>query len=61
MLVFGAEKKEVAVGESIETAMNSVKRFPDAYLFLKDGKPVPMTTVIIDGDVIEAVRIASGG
>ena len=60
-LIFGTEKLVVDPGVTIEHAMISAGKHPDAFLFLLDGKPVPMTTVLHDGIRIEALRVASGG
>lgn len=48
-------------GMTIESAVREAKHFPDAYIFLIDGKPIPMTSVPDEGSVVEAIRIASGG
>ena len=48
-------------GITIEAAVISAGEHPDAFLFLLNGRPIPMTTVPKDGEVIEAIRVASGG
>ncbi|MDR0335026.1 MAG: hypothetical protein LBH69_03985 [Methanomassiliicoccaceae archaeon] len=60
-IIFGAEKLLAESGVTIEAAMISAGRFPDAFIFFSNGRPVPMTAVLKDGDVIETVRVASGG
>jgi sulfur carrier protein len=60
-IILGTKKIDVLIGVTIEDAMLSAGLFPDAFLFLVSGKPVPMTTVLKDGDVIETLRVASGG
>ncbi|MCL2143187.1 MAG: hypothetical protein FWH44_02895 [Methanomassiliicoccaceae archaeon] len=57
----GTEMIDVKEGVTIENAMLSAKRYPDAFLFFLNGRPVPMTSVLRDGDVVEAMRVASGG
>lgn len=58
---FGKEEVGVEAGRTIADALSSMGRFPDTFIFLMEGRPVPMTSVISDDDEIEAVRIASGG
>lgn len=48
-------------GQSIEDAVRSSGLRPDSYLFLIDGTPVPMDVIPIDGTVVKALRVASGG
>ena len=60
-IIFGTKKIDVVNGVTIEKAMISAGLFPDAFLFLSDGRPIPMTTVLDDGDSVEALRVASGG
>ena len=60
-LMTGNERIDAEEGVTIEDAMLSAGKHPDAFLFLSCGRPVPMTTVLKDGDIIEAVRVASGG
>ena len=56
------EKITVKKNETIEKAMLSAGKHPDAFLYLtKSGKPTPMTTVLDEGVIIEAIRVASGG
>jgi len=57
----GKERISVSEGVTIEDAILSAGKHPDSFLFLSNGRPVPMTTVMTDGDEIEAVRVASGG
>jgi hypothetical protein len=58
---FGKETIEVIIGDTIEKTVSGSGRLPDTFLYILNGKPVPMTTVIKDGDIIKALRIASGG
>jgi sulfur carrier protein len=60
-IIFGAEKMRAENGVTIEDAMVSAGKHPDAFIFMLKGRPIPMTTVIRDGDIIDAVRVASGG
>jgi len=61
VLIFGNTAADSDSGITIEDAVASSGRLPDTYIFLSDGRPVPMTTVLKDGDRIEAIRVASGG
>jgi len=57
----GKERIEAFIGDTIEKNISSSGRLPDTFLYILNGKPVPMTTVVKEGDEIKAVRIASGG
>ena len=60
-IILDGKKMSVDNGVTIESAMISAGRHPDAFIFLRSGRPIPMTTVLTDGDIIEAIRVASGG
>ena len=60
-IVIGKERISVKDGATIEGSMISAGKHPDAFLYLLDGKPVPMTRPFKKGDVVEAIRVASGG
>ncbi|UAL08314.1 MAG: hypothetical protein KRP56_03465 [Candidatus Methanogranum gryphiswaldense] len=57
----GKEEKEVIQGMTIESAMVSMKMYPDSFLYLLNGVPIPMDTPIEDGMTIKALKVASGG
>ena len=52
---------EAEAGETIEALMRRSGAVPDAFLFLNNGKPVPMDTPITDGMNVRAIKVASGG
>ena len=52
---------EVEGGVTIEQAVLSRSMHPDSYLYLMNGKPVPMDTVIPEDGEVKVVRVASGG
>lgn len=52
---------EVPAGTTIESAVVSEGLHPDSYLYLIDGKPVPMDTEVPEDAEVRAVRVASGG
>ena len=52
---------EAEAGETIESLMRRSGAVPDAFLFLINGKPVPMDTPITDGMNVRAIKVASGG
>jgi len=60
-IIFGKDSVEVSAGITVEKAVSSAGKLPDTYLYLLNGRPIPMTSTLDDGDVVEAVRIASGG
>jgi sulfur carrier protein len=52
---------ETVCGMTICDAMRSLGFTPDAFIFMVDGRPVPMDTPTTDGVLIKAVKVASGG
>ncbi len=52
---------QAETGETIEALMRRSGIIPDAFLFLINGKPVPMDMPIEDGMNIRAIKVASGG
>ena len=45
----------------IDELMQSWGFYPDSFLYLMAGTPVPSDTVVTDGDEVQALRVASGG
>ncbi|MCL1904794.1 MAG: hypothetical protein FWG19_01550 [Methanomassiliicoccaceae archaeon] len=60
-LIIGKDIISAEDGVTIEKAMISAGKHPDAFLYLFDGRPIPMTTVLDDGMKIDVIRVASGG
>lgn len=54
-------KESLKAEGTIESAVLAAGKNPDSFLFLVDGKPVPMDSVLHDDIVVEAIRVASGG
>lgn len=50
---------EIPPGSTIEDAMRASGRTPDSFIFLLDGRPVPMD--IEPSADVRALRVASGG
>ncbi len=61
MIIITGREIEIPSGTTIEAAVSENGLHPDSYLYLINGRPVPMDTVIGDGDVVKAMRVASGG
>jgi len=61
VILIGKDRFEVPSEGTIGSAILSLDRFPDAFLFLVNGVPVPMDTPIMDDIIIKAVKVASGG
>jgi sulfur carrier protein len=57
----GKDNKDVQVGATIESVMRSLNLYPDSFLYLLNGMPIPMDTSIEDGMAIKALKVASGG
>ena len=60
-LIIGKERMYFEPGITIEDAMTSSGKHPDAFLFLSGGRPIPVTTVMEEGSAVETLRVASGG
>ena len=45
----------------IDELMLSWGFYPDSYLYIMEGIPVPSDTVVSDGEKVDAIRVASGG
>ncbi len=54
--VLDAEK-----GETVEAVMRRNGYVPDAFLYVVDGRPVPMDKPVEDGMAVRAMKVASGG
>ena len=61
ILTLSGKEHSVEPGVTIEEAVRAAGSLPDAFLFLIDGRPVPMDTPIEDGMTIKAVKVSSGG
>ncbi len=48
-------------GLSIEENIKNAGMLPDAYLYIMDGRPIPMDTKVEDSMQIRAIKVASGG
>ncbi len=61
VILVSGEELRAKEGATIESVVSENGLHPDSYLYLVDGKPVPMDTVIADGMTVKAMRVASGG
>ncbi len=52
---------EIPSGMTIQEAVSALGQHPDSFLFLIDGRPVPMDTVPPEDSEVRAMRVASGG
>lgn len=52
-------KEPIECGETIEAGMRRLGMHPDSYLFVVDGRPVPMDTV--PHEDVKVLKVASGG
>jgi len=60
-ITIGGKEHDIACGPTICDAMRSLGLAPDAFIFMIDGRPVPMDTQVADGMSVKAVKVASGG
>ena len=61
MISLSSHNIDASPGMTIEQVILENGLHPDSYLYLIDGKPVPMDTVVEDNTVVKAMRVASGG
>ncbi|MBR1452101.1 MAG: MoaD/ThiS family protein [Candidatus Methanomethylophilaceae archaeon] len=61
MIQISGQEHQVAEGKTVQQAVSDLGFHPDSYLYLVDGRPVPMDTVIADSMTVRAMRVASGG
>ena len=61
MIQISGQEYQVAEGKTVQQAVSDLGFHPDSYLYLVDGRPVPMDTVITDRMTVRAMRVASGG
>lgn len=60
-MLMGSEKYDIPSGISIGEAIRSLGHTPDEFVFVVNGRPVPVDLMTEDGIAITAVRVASGG
>ncbi|MDR0509179.1 MAG: hypothetical protein LBG63_05100 [Candidatus Methanoplasma sp.] len=60
-ITIGGKEHDVPCGSTICDAVRTLGFAPDAFIFMADGKPVPMDTAMIDGTAVKTVKVASGG
>ncbi len=61
MISVSGKSIEASSGMTIEQVISENGLHPDSYLYLIDGKPVPMDTVVSEETFVKAMRVASGG
>jgi len=61
LIIIGKEECRIDHSGTIASALCSMDRMPDTFLFFVDEIPVPMDTPLKDGMVIKAIKVASGG
>ena len=52
---------QVQKGASVEDVLRSMGLYPDAHIVLRGKMPVPMTEIVIDGEQLRVIKVASGG
>lgn len=51
----------VKSGKAIGDTIHNLGHSPDTFIFVVNGKPVPMDIKIEEGMKIDAIKVASGG
>ncbi|MCX6651839.1 MAG: MoaD/ThiS family protein [Methanomassiliicoccales archaeon] len=59
----GEETKPVQLSEgaTIEDLLRQLGLFPDAHIVMIGARPVPLTYVLVEGDLLRILKVASGG
>jgi len=61
IITIGGREHDITCGLMISDAVRSLGFVPDAFIFMVEGRPVPMDTHVADGMSVKAVKVASGG
>ncbi len=48
-------------GSTVETMLDTLGLYPDAYIVVRGRTPVPVDSTLLDGDQLRIVKVASGG
>lgn len=58
----GKETEEsLPAGSTVEDLLRKLRLHPDAYVIVKDKRPVPITKPLEEGERLRLVKVASGG
>lgn len=62
-VVENGNSKEVMFQGSIDVhgLLESLGRYPDGHIVIRDDLPIPLTENLLDGDRIRIIQVASGG
>lgn len=60
-VIVDGSRIDIVPGTTIADALSAAGMFPDAFLFMIGGRPVPMDTVPPEDAEVRALRVASGG
>lgn len=48
-------------GSTVEDLLRATDRLPHSHIVIMNGRPVPITDRLNDGDEVKIVKVASGG
>lgn len=48
-------------GSTVETMLDSLGLYPDAHIVLRGRSPIPVDSLVTEGDLLRIVKVASGG
>ncbi|NLI74074.1 MAG: MoaD/ThiS family protein [Euryarchaeota archaeon] len=54
------EQWEIEASSPLEV-LQALSLLPDSYLILRDNVPIPIDEPLNNGDIIRAIKVASGG
>ena len=56
-----ARRKGKSMARTIEDLLRQLGLFPDAHIVMIGARPVPLTYVLVEGDLLRILKVASGG
>ena len=56
-----AREVRLPEGSTVETMLDSLGLYPDAHIVVRGKTPVPVDSLLVNGDQLRIVKVASGG
>jgi sulfur carrier protein ThiS len=48
-------------GSTVEDLLKRQRMHPDSFIIVMRARPVPITRILVDGDRLKIIKVASGG
>lgn len=55
------QELQLPEGATVAVLLDALKLYPDANIVLRQKTPVPLTEMLLEGDVLRVIKVASGG